>query len=79
MRRLFKRRNFENSINYKSLRPPNFMKTLKTALALFFFTIIISSCDDSDCKMCEANGDALGEFCGDNLKTIKDAPGVRCK
>lgn len=53
------------------------MKPLKTIFALLFITALFSSCGDG-CKMCEFNGDPIGEFCDDQLKSIQ-SDGAKCR
>ena len=54
------------------------MKTLKSIFALAVLALLLASCGDSDCKNCSFNGDYIGEYCGDTLKSV-EADGAKCK
>jgi hypothetical protein len=54
------------------------MKTLRTIFALLVITAFFYSCGDDSCKMCEFNGDPIGEYCDDQLKSVI-ADGATCK
>ena len=76
-----KRTIFASILNIKvshSINPRN-MKTVRSFFALVLLVVIFSSCDDSDCKDCEIDGDFIGERCRDSLKEIETVAGVRCK
>jgi len=55
------------------------MKTVRSIFALVLLVVMFSSCDDSDCKDCEMDGDYIGERCGDALKEMEGVSGVKCK
>jgi hypothetical protein len=52
------------------------MKILK-AMTLLLLIASLYSCGDG-CKMCEFQGDPIGEYCDDQLKSIQ-SDGAKCR